>query len=405
MRILFLTDNFPPEVNALATRTFEHCKEWVKMGVEVTVVTCFPNFPQGVIYAGYKNALYATEMIEGIKVVRVWSYVAPNKGVYKRIVDYSSFAFSAFVAGLILRSEVVIASSPQFMPTISACLLSFFKRIPWVFELRDLYPESIEAVEAIKNRFVIKVLEKLELFLYKNAELVVAVTEAFKKNLIERGIPDNKIKIVTNGSNLELLKPRPKNEGLLNKYGLRNKFLIGYIGTHGMAHGLDSVLESISKIRDPDVYYIFVGDGARKQELIELATRKEIKNVLFLDPVSKDMIPEYISILDAALVNLRKAETFRKVIPSKIFEAAAMQKPILCGVDGQARELVEQYNAGIFYEPENEDDFIGKSLLLKNDVALYERLQQGCQLLARDYDRKKLAKEMYMYVKEVVDEN
>ena len=196
MRILFLTDNFPPEMNAPATRTWEHCKEWVNLKADVTVITCTPNFPEGKVFKGYKNKFIQTELIDGIKVVRVWSYISANNGFLKRIIDYTSYAIMAFTVGLWYKCDLIIATSPQFFTAISGYALSVFKRKPWIFELRDLWPESIRAVGAMQNKKILYFFEKLELFLYKKANLVVPVTDSFKQNLIDRGISESKIKVI-----------------------------------------------------------------------------------------------------------------------------------------------------------------------------------------------------------------
>jgi len=394
MKILFITDNFPPEFNAPAARVYEHVREWVKKGVEVTVITCFPNFPFGKVFDGYKNKLYQVENIDGIKIIRVWSYITANKGTFKRTLDFLSFAFTSFIAGLFVKADIIIATSPQFFTTWSAYLLSKIKRKPWVFELRDLWPESIKAVGAFKSEKLIKFLEKIELALYKDANVIVAVTEAFKRNLISRGIDGDKIKIIPNGANLELFSERAKDQELLEKLNLKGKFVVGYIGTHGMAHGLDFIVKCASKVMDDKIHFLFIGDGAEKQHIVNLAKKLHLKNVTFLDPVDKKAVPQYLSVIDIALVPLKKTETFKTVIPSKIFEASAMGKPVLLGVDGQARELIEKYKCGLFYEPENEEDFLKKLLLIKNDVKLYKKLQEGCKKLAEDFDRKRWAVEM-----------
>ena len=168
MKILFITDNFPPETNAPATRTFEHCKEWIEKGAEVTIITCAPNFPHGQVYKGYKNKFYQKENIEGIEVIRVWSYMSSNAGFTKRVLDYVSFSVTSFGVGLFQKTDVIIATSPQFFTTWSACALSFFKRKPWIFELRDIWPESIRTVGAMeKESKIVALLEKVELFLYR----------------------------------------------------------------------------------------------------------------------------------------------------------------------------------------------------------------------------------------------
>lgn len=402
MKILFLTDNFPPEVNAPATRTYEHALEWIAQGAEVTVITCAPNFPHGNVYQGYKNKLYQKEVMDGIEVIRVWSYITANSGFTKRVLDYVSFAFSAFLVGLFHKYDVIIATSPQFFTTWTAYALSKIRRKPWIFELRDLWPESIKTVGAMKQGRAIEFLEKIELFLYRNATRVIAVTDAFKANLIRRGIDADKIDVITNGSNVELFYHRPKNQELLDQLCLNDKFIIGYIGTHGLAHSLDFIVRSISKITDPEIHFLFIGDGAMKSTIVTLANELNLTNVTFLAPISKDQVPKYLSICDVSLAPLKKEDNFKTVIPSKIFEASAMRKPTLLGVEGQAQEIIEYHNAGLCFEPENEADFIEKVFKLKQNREKYEQLQEGCSNLASAYNRKRLANKMLQLITNTV---
>ena len=399
MRILFITDNFPPEVNAPATRTYEHCKEWIKEDdVEVTIITCFPNFPHGKLYEGYKNKLYKTEYIEGIKVIRVWSYITSNSGFTKRVLDYISFGVMAFFVGLFQKYDVIIATSPQFFTTWAAWGISKIRRKPWIFELRDLWPESIKTVGVMKQSKIIELLEKIELGLYKSSDRVVAVTDAFKENLIARGIDKNKIDVITNGSNMELFNRREKDELLLSKLNLKDKFIVGYIGTHGMAHSLDFIVNSIAKIEDKNIHFLFIGDGAMKKNIVKITKKLELKNITFLNSIKKEEVPRYLNICDISLAPLKKNDNFKSVIPSKIFEASAMQKPTLLGVEGEAQKILEKYNAGVCFEPENEQDFIKKLIHLCNKD-FYKKYQEGCTELAKNYDRKKLALKMFRLLK------
>jgi glycosyltransferase involved in cell wall biosynthesis len=402
MKILFITDNFPPEVNAPATRTFEHCQEWLKHGVGITVITCVPNFPHGKVYKGYKNKFLQKENYDGIEVIRVWSYITSNSGFTKRIFDYLSFAFMAFWTGIFRNYDVIVATSPQFFTTWSAWALSKIRRKPWIFELRDLWPESIKTVGAMKEGKAIDILEKIELGLYNDANKVVALTDAFKTNLINRGIDANKIEVVTNGSNRQLFSPRVKDVELLKKFELEGKFVIGYIGTHGMAHSLDFIVTTIAKIKDKNIHFLFIGDGALKAKIVEIANKLKLNNITFNPPVSKDEVPRYLSIIDVSLAPLKKEDNFKTVIPSKIFEASAMKKPTLLGVEGQAQEIIEQYNAGLCYEPENAADFIKKIEEIKN-LKQYKKLQEGCLLLANRFDRKVLANNMLNIIKLVAE--
>ncbi len=401
MKILFISDNFPPEVNAPATRTFDHCKEWVRMGAEVTVITCTPNFPQGKVYNGYKNSLYSVEKIDGIKVIRVWSYIVANKGFVKRTLDFISFSVSSFIAGLFVKTDIIIATSPQFFAALSGRTLAFFKRKPWIMEVRDLWPESIKTVGAMKNGFFIRYFEWEEKMCYRSAKKIVVVTDSFKKKLIEKGIPPKKVSVIKNGVNKELFFQMEKDKKLLEELRLKDKTIVGYIGTHGMAHKLDFILRCAANLKDKKYHFILLGNGAERENLIKLKNELNCENVTMLESVSKNEVKRYISILDICLINLKKSELFTTVIPSKIFENAAMAIPILMGVEGEAKEIVEKYNAGLCYEPENEIDFVKKLNDLQNKE-IYNSCKVGCLKLAKDFDRKNLAKNMYDIISEAV---
>lgn len=392
-RILFLTDNFPPEVNAPASRTYEHAREWVREGFVVTVITCAPNFPHGKVYKGYSNKLFSKEIINGIKVIRVWTYIAPNKGFFKRILDFMTFGFMAFFMGLFIRTDVVVATSPQLFTALAGKWLSFIKLKPWIMEVRDLWPESIAAVGLIDKGFVYNFLEKIELRLYKSASKIIVVTETFKRNIAKRGIAEKKIYIHKNGVNLSFFSPRPKDKSLLKTYPkLENKKVFAYIGTHGMAHGLSFILKTLPRVQKelPQAYFLFIGEGAEKDNLIKQAKHLELTNVTFISFVPKDQVVRYLSLMDVALVNLIKSDTFKTVIPSKIFEAAALHKPILLGLQGETQDLIESYNAGICFEPENEEEFVYQCRRII-ETPTYIDLQEGCEKLAEAYNRKKIA--------------
>lgn len=395
MKILFLTDNFPPEVNAPASRTYDHCREWVKRGDEVTVITCAPNFPQGKVYDGYRNKLWQEETVDGIRVIRVWSYIVANKGFVKRTLDFISYSVSAFLAGLFVKADLIVATSPQFFTALSGRALAWWKRKPWVMEVRDLWPESIKTVGAMKDNAFIRHFEWQEKRCYRSARRIVVVTDSFKKKLIERGVPAGKIDVVKNGVDRELFVPRPKDTQLLQLLGLEGKTVVGYVGTHGMAHKLDFIINTAAGLQKtrPDIHFLLIGNGAEKENLKKLCHELGCTNVTMLDSVPKQQVKDYLSILDVCLINLRKSELFTTVIPSKIFENAAMEIPILMGVEGEARDIVESYGAGVCFEPENEADFIEKLDIVTNPQEA-ERFKKGCAALAVDFDRKNLAAKM-----------
>jgi hypothetical protein len=401
MHILFLTDNFPPEVNAPATRTFEHIMEWEKRGARITVITGAPNFPLGKVFKGYKNHLIHKEKWDDhLTIVRVWTYLAPNKGILRRTIDYFSFAVSSFLAGLFVRDvDVIIATSPQFFTVWSGWLLSVVKRRPWIFELRDLWPQSIETVGVTSSKRILRFLERIELFLYRRADHIVSVIDSFVENLVSRGIRREKISVVKNGVSIERFFPIPKDAGIAERYGLEGKTVVGYIGTLGMAHNIFFILKALAVL---DGYkFMFIGDGAQKDLLVKMTKEMGLRDAIFTGMVPKKEIHSYISVIDIALVNLKKSPDFTKVIPSKIFELCAMGKPILLGVEGEAKELVERYGAGIAFDPENTDDFIRQLERLRSDRALYDASVAGGAQLAKDFDRGRLARDMYAVIERV----
>ena len=367
----------------------------------MTVITCAPNFPQGRVYAGYRNRLWQQEEVEGIRIIRVWTYIAANEGFAKRILDYLSFALMGSVAALFVRTDVVVATSPQFFAAMGGWWAAFLKRKKWVMEVRDRWPESIRAVGAMRGEGrVFRWLERLELFLYRRAARVVVVTDSFRENLVERGISLQKIAVVKNGVLLDRFRPQPKDAALAAALGLEGKFVLTYLGTHGMAHGLDFVLGCAQNL-PPGVHLLLVGDGAERDNLLAFKEKENLRNVTLLPSVPKNEVPHYLALSDAALVCLRKSDTFRAVLPSKIFENAAMQRPILLGVEGEAKALVEQYGAGICFEPEQEAAFLAAVERLR-EGDFYQKCQSGCARLAADFDRRTLAAKMLGVLREVV---
>jgi glycosyltransferase involved in cell wall biosynthesis len=302
---------------------------------------------------------------------------------------------TSFLAGLFIKTDIIVATSPQFFTAVSGCALGIFKQKKWVMEVRDIWPESIKAVDAVKSAWVIAFLEKIELFLYKSAYKIVVVTDSFKENLVQRGVSKEKVFVIKNGVDLAIYKPSPKNIELTKTLGIQGKFVIGYIGTHGLAHSLDFIVKSISKLNDQSYHFLFIGEGAEKKNVKNLAEELALANITFIDPVKKSEIPKYLTIVDVALVPLKKSTTFESVIPSKVFEAVAMNVPILLGVDGETRRIIESYYSGLYFEPENEIDFIEKMKLMKALISKGNNpFADGCQKMASDFNRDILAKKM-----------
>jgi glycosyltransferase involved in cell wall biosynthesis len=407
LHILFLTDNFPPEVNAPASRTFEHCREWVTRGAEVTVITCAPNFPKGKVFNGYKNRLWQTELMEGIRVIRVWTYIAANEGFTKRVLDYVSFMLTGAVSALFVRKvDVVVGTSPQFFTACAAWMVGGLKRVPWVFELRDIWPESIKAVGAMQDSLAIRVLERIELFLYRHASRIVAVTHAFKDTLVHRGIAGNKIDVITNGVDLSNFSPLPKDVDLCAELGLNGCFVAGYIGTHGLAHGLETLLDAAQILEQvpgaKNIRILFLGDGAKKAQLVESAKARGLRNVVFVASVPKDQVPRYWSLLDVSIIHLRKSDLFTSVIPSKLFECMGMGIPVLHGVAGESAAIVQNEQVGEMFESENAQQLVDALLKLRADETRFKSYQANGLSAAKRYDRKQLSATMLEILKKVI---
>ncbi len=407
MHILFITDNFPPESNAPAIRTFEHTREWVKNGHIVTVITCSPNFPDGKLFEGYKNKWIHKEIIDDINIWRVKTYMTSNEGFFKRSIDYISFMFSSILFGVFTKKvDVVIGTSPQFFTIISAWFLAKLKRVPFIFELRDIWPASITAVGAMKSSWIITTLEKIELFMYRQSKLIISVTNSFKKELYKRGIDQNKIKVIHNGVDLDKYKPSQKKDYyFIKKFNLKDKFVVGYIGTHGLAHSLDNIIDAAEKIqRNDNIRFVFAGGGADRKRLEKVVQERNLTNVVMIPRQPREKMPNLWSICDVSLVHLKDTPLFRTVIPSKIFESMGAGLPILISVPkGEATEIIEKTNSGIILPPEDSKALFKAILLIQKNNDLYNKLSINSAKASKFYNRKTIALEMLGYIEELVD--
>lgn len=394
LKILYLSQYFPPEMGAPSARVFELSRRWIQQGVDVTVLTSFPNHPTGVIpkkYIGYK---FMQEEKEGIRIVRTYIYAAPNKGFFKRILSYISFMFSSIIQGTrkVGKQDIIIATSPQFFVGIAGYIISRLKRIPFIFEIRDLWPESIVQLGLLKNKLVIRFLEWIEIFLYKKSIHIVGVADSTREVLVGRGIPDSKISIIKNGVDLNLFISVGKQIELKSKNGLNEKFVISYIGTHGLSHALDKVLETANLLKNQEIIFLLVGEGAEKSKLKMLSNDLQLSNVRFIDQISKHELPDYYELSDVVLVTLRNLPLFKKVIPSKIFEIMAMSRPIIISVDGEARRLVEKAQAGIFCKPEDPDELRMVIENLKTSIDDRDKFgENGRKFVENNFNRDQLA--------------
>ena len=397
MHILFLTHYFPPEVNAPASRTFENAKRWVAAGHKVTVLTCAPNHPRGVLYPGYKNRLFQWDTLEGIRILRVFTFLSPNAGFVKRTLNYFSYMLSAtLLCPLVSEIDIVVSTSPQFFCGMAGLWVSLLKRKPWVLEIRDLWPESIIAVGQVINPILIRLLEALETFLYKSADHIISVTHSFKQHMVKRSIPGERISVLTNGVDLEHFQPVSKKDFIRGGNGhaeLAGKFVVSYIGTHGMAHGLETVLRTAEILRPYDnILFLLIGDGAERETLLRKRNEAGLDNVLMLPQQPKEKMPEFLALSDACMVLLKKRDLFKTVIPSKIFESMGMERPVILGVAGESKGIIEEADCGICIEPENHQQLADAVLKLFNDPELAAGMgRNGRRCVTAAYNRETLA--------------
>lgn len=394
MHILFLCHYFPPEVNAPASRTYENAKRWVAAGHRVTVLTCVPNHPNGMVYPGYKNRTAQWDEKDGIRVLRIKTYIGPNKGFFRRTANYISYMVSAACLCRRVRDvDVVVSTSPQFFCGLAGFFVSRRHNCPWVLEIRDLWPESIKAVGAVRQDWIIRFFEGVETFMYRTADHIVSLTRAFRTHITARGVPLAAVSMVTNGADLNRFTPISRDKSGPAAPGLKDKFVVSFIGTHGMAHGLDTVLDAARELKShSDILFLLVGDGAERERLEQKRMEMGLDNVLMLPQQEKRKVPLFIAASDACMVLLRKSELFKTVIPSKIFEAMAMERPVILGVEGESRQIIETAGCGICIEPENARELSRAVLDLLSDPAMGRLLgRRGRQCVKILYNRDALA--------------
>jgi glycosyltransferase involved in cell wall biosynthesis len=300
------------------------------------------------------------------------------------------------LAGLFVkRPDVVIATSPQFFCGWAGVILGKLRRRRFILEIRDIWPDSIVAVGTSMPKPLIRMLEFLELKMYKAADTIVTVGDGYKEQLVVKKVPAGKIEVITNGADTTIFKPSPKNQSMVSQYGLKDKFVCSYVGTIGMACGLDVVINAAEKLRSQNnsrIVFLLVGDGARRHELEQMAKEEKLNNVIFAGMLPKKDIPGILSVSDVSLIHLIKKDLFKSVLPSKIFEAAAMKNPIIIGVQGYAADFVRKIGAGICVEPENTDELLDALEKISGNSELAEQLgRNGYENITKYYTREALA--------------
>jgi glycosyltransferase involved in cell wall biosynthesis len=406
MNITYICHYFVPEPAAPAARVHEFARAWVRAGHAVDVLTTFPNHPLGRIPPAYQHKAWTTEWLDGIRVLRCWLYAVPNRGIGRRGVDHLSFMLTAVLFGLprIHRADVIIASSPTLFSALSAWLIARVKRVPFVLEVRDLWPEAIVDLGLMRpTSLTVNILQRLAAFLYQQAARVVVVTEAFADRLVAQGVPRAKLAVIPNGADTRFFAPTgtPDPATARLAMGLNGQFVLAYVGSHGLSHGLDVVLDAAAI--QPDVTFLLVGDGADRDRLVAERDRRQLANVIMRPSVPKHEVPTLYAAADACLVPLRDVPLFETFVPSKLFEVLAAGRPVIGAVRGEARDILARSGGALLVEPQRGDQLAGAVNSLRQDPALAAQLgERGRAFAQQHYDRDQLASRYLDLLREVV---
>ncbi len=413
LRILYISQYFPPEMGAPSARVSELARHWVVAGHDVTVLTGFPNHPDGVLRPEYRERFlrgFCREDFYGVRVVRTFLLPFPNRKAHERILNYTSFCMSAAIAGsFVERPDVVIATSPQLLVGLSGWWASRIKRVPFVLEVRDLWPESLVGTGVgNETSLMYRTIGKIASFLYRRADSIVVVTPSFRDHLVrEWDVRTEKITVVQNGVETALFRPQESACDIRNELRAEGKFVVSYIGTLGMAHGLDTLIATAERLQKvaPQVLFMLVGEGADRERILSLAVSKNLRNLVFVPQQPREKIPAYISASDACVVMLKDKEVFETVIPTKMLEFMSCARPVILAVRGQAKRVLEAAAGGICIEPDSPDALCSAILQLRDQPALCEEMgRRGRNYIVRELSRERIAQEYLTVLQRVLGE-
>jgi colanic acid biosynthesis glycosyl transferase WcaI len=410
MRVLYLSQYYPPEIGATQTRAIEMARGLVRAGHQVTMIAEFPNHPTGVIPAEYRGKFMTRSQEEGLEVIRVWIKAAPVKTFRTRMAFYLSYMTMATLAGLFLAKghyDVLMASSPPLFVGGAALAISYLRRLPLVFEIRDLWPESAVAMGQLRNPQAVRLAEILEEWCYRRARRIVVVTEGIRRRLIERRIPAAKLSLITNGANTDIFTPGLPDETLRKRLGIAPEaFVTIFVGLHGLICGMDAILEAAEILRaegidESRLLFLLVGDGPVKGRLQAVAKEKELANVRFLEAQPEKDLPAFIRMADVGLATSSKLEITKGSLPVKMFSYMACARPVLLAVDGEAKDLLEEAEAGLYSPPEDGPALAEAVKKMQADPQLCHSMgENGRRYVVEHYSRQALAAKLMRLLEE-----
>lgn len=386
----------------------------VQAGHYVTMITEMPNHPTGIIPSEYRGRLYERTNENGIDVIRVWVKTSSVKGFRGRMAFYLSYMSMATLAGIFLsrgKYHVIYATSPPLFVGAAALIISYLRFIPLVFEVRDLWPESAVVLGELRNPLFISLAEKLEWCCYRHSRRVVVVTEGIRYHLREREMPDSHLAVIPNGARTDLFTPGPIDQDLRRQLGINeNTFVVVYTGLHGLIHGMGIILKAAKSllergIDEQTVQFLLVGDGVAKQKLMVDAKKMSLTNIRFLEALPEVDLPPFIRLANVGLATTAKLPLTKGSLPVKMFSYMACARPVLLAVDGEARELVEAAQAGLYIAPEDGTALAKAIIELMHNPTLCNTLaENGRRFVEAHYSRKNQSRQLARLLGEVVKE-
>jgi glycosyltransferase involved in cell wall biosynthesis len=397
VRTIIVSHYFPPEAGAPQERLSALAAAWAAAGDEVTVLTGMPNHPTGVLPPEYRHAIRRRERRDGYAVLRTWLYATPNEGIARKTLSHLSFMVSSVLLGWRAsgRADTVLVSSPTFFSIASAWLLARLKRARLIVEVRDLWPAIFTELGVLTSRRLIGLLERLELAAYAAADEVVVVSDGFRANLIERGVPAAKVHTIRNGVTVGRFDPAtPADPYLRAGLGARpHECLVLYAGTHGISQGLPEAATAATRLTGRPVHLAFVGEGADKPRLRHRVTELGLANVTLARAIPSDLMPALLACADILLVTLRDLPLFAAFIPSKMFEYLAAGRPVIGAVAGEAAQILRE--AGAVVVPPDDAAALAAAVgsLATDPRRRAQMASQGRAYVERFFDRGELARQ------------
>jgi len=397
LKILFLTPYFYPERGAPQTRLLDYSLQLTKLGHNVKILTTMPNYPRGVVFPEYKNKLFLKENYKGIEIYRICSYTSPKKGFIPRVLNQFTFALFSVIPGLFIKDiDLIFVESPPLFDGISGYIISKIKKIPFILNVADIWPMAAVQLRMLNNNMLIKISEKLEFFLYKKATKVLIVTKGLYHLLVERGVDEKKLEFIPNGVNIDFFKPAGDRKKFRKRLKFSDKFIVFFGGNHGLAQGLDVLVESARYLNDyPEIKIIMLGDGPLKSKLIDMSESLKLRNIEFRDTVTLDEMPAYFEAADVAVVTLKNVPLMYSWVPVKLYEAMAMEKPVITNLKGDAEEILMNSDAGLCVQPDNPQKLAEAIIeLYKNKEKIPQMGERGRKFITNNYNRNLIVKQL-----------